>query len=197
MTRTQSSDLFENGNPTSTAHLPLPLLLHHQHAHLQVKIHPTNYTTPWPSQAKRLLDPIHSVRVWCWKKPPLAPKSQYSPSPPKTPIKSMAVWQSSNVLQDLPMDIVTIYNICRICQLPSVEPSNPLLSPCRCLGSIRFVHNPCLMVHINLLISIMSIVLGNHTCIFRESVAIVEKKNLFWANGEIFLALSLIWIVYC
>ena len=109
------------------------------------------------------------------------------------------------------MDIVTIYNICRICQLPSVEPSNPLLSPCRCLGSIRFVHNPCLMVHllllllhllllllhlliiiifahhnpclmvhINLLISIMSIVLGNHPCIFRESVAIVEKKNLFF-----------------
>jgi len=35
--------------------------------------------------------------------------------------------------------------ICRICQLPSVEPTNPLLSPCRCLGSIRFVHNPCLM----------------------------------------------------
>jgi len=35
--------------------------------------------------------------------------------------------------------------ICRICQLPSVEPSNPLISPCRCLGSIRFVHNPCLM----------------------------------------------------
>ena len=106
------------------------------------------------------------------------------------------------------MDIVTIYNICRICQLPSVEPSNPLLSPCRCLGSIRFVHNPCLMVlllllllllllhlliiiifthhdpylmvYINLLNSIMSIVLGNHPCIFRESVAIVEKKNLFF-----------------
>jgi len=34
--------------------------------------------------------------------------------------------------------------ICRICQLPGMEPSNPLLSPCRCLGSIRYVHGPCL-----------------------------------------------------
>lgn len=35
--------------------------------------------------------------------------------------------------------------ICRICQLPSLEPSNHLISPCRCLGSIRYVHNPCLL----------------------------------------------------
>ena len=36
--------------------------------------------------------------------------------------------------------------ICRICQLPSIEPHNTLISPCRCLGSIRYVHNPCLAV---------------------------------------------------
>lgn len=35
--------------------------------------------------------------------------------------------------------------ICRICQLPSIEPNNHLISPCRCLGSIRYVHNPCLL----------------------------------------------------
>jgi len=34
--------------------------------------------------------------------------------------------------------------VCRICQLPSIEPNNPLISPCRCLGSIKYVHNPCL-----------------------------------------------------
>lgn len=34
--------------------------------------------------------------------------------------------------------------ICRICQLPSMEPHNSLISPCRCLGSIRYVHNSCL-----------------------------------------------------
>ena len=36
--------------------------------------------------------------------------------------------------------------VCRICQLPSMEPSNHLISPCRCLGSIRYVHNNCLLV---------------------------------------------------
>ena len=36
--------------------------------------------------------------------------------------------------------------VCRICQLPGIEPSNPLISPCRCLGSIRYVHNNCLLV---------------------------------------------------
>ena len=36
--------------------------------------------------------------------------------------------------------------VCRICQLPGMEPSNPLISPCRCLGSIRYVHNNCLLV---------------------------------------------------
>ena len=40
--------------------------------------------------------------------------------------------------------------VCRICQLPGVEPSNPLISPCRCLGSIRYVHNNCLLVSTNL-----------------------------------------------
>ncbi len=56
---------------------------------------------------------------------------------------------------------------CRICQLPGIEPNNPLISPCRsaiesfirerwqiklfhfrCLGSIRYVHNNCLLVSI-------------------------------------------------
>ena len=40
--------------------------------------------------------------------------------------------------------------VCRICQLPGVEPSNPLISPCRCLGSIRYVHNNCLLVSVDL-----------------------------------------------
>lgn len=35
--------------------------------------------------------------------------------------------------------------VCRICQLPSMEPNNHLISPCRCLGSIRYVHNNCLL----------------------------------------------------
>lgn len=40
--------------------------------------------------------------------------------------------------------------VCRICQLPGMEPSNPLISPCRCLGSIRYVHNNCLLVSLKI-----------------------------------------------
>ena len=35
---------------------------------------------------------------------------------------------------------------CRICHLPSTDPANPLLAPCRCAGSIRYVHTACLQV---------------------------------------------------
>ena len=38
--------------------------------------------------------------------------------------------------------------VCRICQLPGMEPANHLISPCRCLGSIRYVHNNCLLVRL-------------------------------------------------
>ena len=32
---------------------------------------------------------------------------------------------------------------CRICRLPAA-PDEPLLHPCRCSGSVRFVHQACL-----------------------------------------------------
>jgi E3 ubiquitin-protein ligase DOA10 len=33
--------------------------------------------------------------------------------------------------------------VCRICRMPA-EPDNPLYHPCRCSGSIRYVHSSCL-----------------------------------------------------
>lgn len=38
--------------------------------------------------------------------------------------------------------------VCRICHLP-YEESKPLLSPCRCSGTLQFVHNACLVVSCN------------------------------------------------
>ena len=46
--------------------------------------------------------------------------------------------------------------VCRICQLPGMEPANHLISPCRCLGSIRYVHNNCLLVSIIPFVCIIS-----------------------------------------
>lgn len=33
---------------------------------------------------------------------------------------------------------------CRICQIAGGSPTNPLLEPCGCVGSLRFVHQECL-----------------------------------------------------
>ncbi|XP_053423888.1 probable E3 ubiquitin-protein ligase MARCHF10 isoform X2 [Nycticebus coucang] len=35
-------------------------------------------------------------------------------------------------------------DLCRICQIAGGSPSNPLLEPCGCVGSLKFVHQECL-----------------------------------------------------
>ncbi|KAM6174548.1 putative E3 ubiquitin-protein ligase MARCHF10 [Erethizon dorsatum] len=35
-------------------------------------------------------------------------------------------------------------DLCRICQIAGGSPTNPLLEPCSCVGSLRFVHQKCL-----------------------------------------------------
>ncbi|GMH33695.1 hypothetical protein BSKO_01529 [Bryopsis sp. KO-2023] len=39
-------------------------------------------------------------------------------------------------------------SVCRICRMPS-EADSPLFHPCRCSGSIKYVHEPCLMQWLN------------------------------------------------
>ena len=34
--------------------------------------------------------------------------------------------------------------VCRVCRSPGELPDNPLFYPCRCKGSIKYVHNDCL-----------------------------------------------------
>ncbi|XP_030076883.1 putative E3 ubiquitin-protein ligase MARCHF10 [Microcaecilia unicolor] len=35
-------------------------------------------------------------------------------------------------------------DLCRICQIAGGSPTNPLLEPCQCMGSLQFVHQECL-----------------------------------------------------
>lgn len=35
-------------------------------------------------------------------------------------------------------------DLCRICQMGEDSASNPLLQPCRCTGSLQFVHQDCI-----------------------------------------------------
>ena len=36
--------------------------------------------------------------------------------------------------------------MCRICHLPQGEGIDSLISPCRCAGTMQFIHQGCLMV---------------------------------------------------
>uniref|UniRef100_A0A8D0HDR7 RING-type E3 ubiquitin transferase n=1 Tax=Sphenodon punctatus TaxID=8508 RepID=A0A8D0HDR7_SPHPU len=35
-------------------------------------------------------------------------------------------------------------DLCRICQMSSTSPSNPLIEPCKCTGSLQYVHQECM-----------------------------------------------------
>ena len=35
-------------------------------------------------------------------------------------------------------------DLCRICQIAGGSPASPLVEPCGCVGSLRFVHPECL-----------------------------------------------------
>ena len=35
-------------------------------------------------------------------------------------------------------------DLCRICQMGEDSPGNPLIQPCHCTGSLRYVHQSCL-----------------------------------------------------
>lgn len=35
-------------------------------------------------------------------------------------------------------------DLCRICQMGLESPSNPLIEPCRCTGSLQYVHQDCI-----------------------------------------------------
>lgn len=35
-------------------------------------------------------------------------------------------------------------DLCRICQMAEESPSNPLIAPCRCTGSLQYVHQDCM-----------------------------------------------------
>lgn len=53
---------------------------------------------------------------------------------------------SSDFKQNLSAASSALIPICRICHLPEDESDSMLISPCRCAGTMQFIHNSCLMV---------------------------------------------------
>lgn len=51
----------------------------------------------------------------------------------------------SSTLETAMTDDDELETVCRICRMPA-EAENPLYHPCRCSGSIRYVHSSCLNV---------------------------------------------------
>ncbi len=73
-----------------------------------------------------------------------------APSDSESPFRQPRVQTSFRATGGLSQSSSTLsMPACRICQLPGLEPNNPLISPCRCLGSIRYVHNNCLLVRMS------------------------------------------------
>ncbi len=62
-----------------------------------------------------------------------------------------------------------IIPICRICHMPEDENKEVLISPCRCAGTLQWIHNTCLMV------STVLILIN----IFNEQHTLVDL-NLIW-----------------
>ena len=56
--------------------------------------------------------------------------------------------------QNLSESSSAIIAICRICHMPEDESDSMLIRPCRCAGTMQFIHNSCLMVSKSLLLFI-------------------------------------------
>ncbi|KAK3600370.1 hypothetical protein CHS0354_015986 [Potamilus streckersoni] len=56
----------------------------------------------------------------------------------------------SPTVSDTGTDVMSITSICRICQMPE-DNKSPLFTPCRCTGTLRYVHSSCLKkwIHIS------------------------------------------------
>ncbi|XP_059938132.1 probable E3 ubiquitin-protein ligase MARCHF10 [Mesoplodon densirostris] len=52
--------------------------------------------------------------------------------------------QESLLEEDSEEDSKEEGDLCRICQIAGGSPANPLVEPCGCVGSLRFVHSECL-----------------------------------------------------
>ena len=41
---------------------------------------------------------------------------------------------------------VSLFPFCRICHMAASDSEEPLISPCRCSGTMQYIHGSCLMV---------------------------------------------------
>ncbi|XP_063097739.1 probable E3 ubiquitin-protein ligase MARCHF10 isoform X3 [Cavia porcellus] len=87
-------------------------------------------------------------------------------------------------------------DLCRICQIAGSSPTNPLLEPCRCVGSLRFVHQKCLKTWLKVKITSGTDLNAVKTCEMCKQDLLVDlddfnitefyqKHQQSWAQNEL------------
>ncbi|KFO27691.1 Putative E3 ubiquitin-protein ligase MARCH10 [Fukomys damarensis] len=68
-------------------------------------------------------------------------------------------------------------DLCRICQIAGGSPTNPLLEPCSCVGSLRFVHQKCLKKWLKVKITSGADLNAVQTCEMCKQVLLVNLDD--------------------
>ncbi|XP_006897860.1 PREDICTED: probable E3 ubiquitin-protein ligase MARCH10 [Elephantulus edwardii] len=87
-------------------------------------------------------------------------------------------------------------DLCRICQIAGGSPTNPLLEPCGCVGSLQFVHQECLKKWLQVKITSGADLSAVKTCEMCKEALLVDLEDLnmnefyqkyqqSWAHNEL------------
>ncbi|XP_004707587.1 probable E3 ubiquitin-protein ligase MARCHF10 [Echinops telfairi] len=68
-------------------------------------------------------------------------------------------------------------DLCRICQIAGGSPANPLLEPCSCVGSLRFVHHECLKKWLQVKITSGADLGAVQTCEMCKQALLVDRED--------------------
>ncbi|KAM7068102.1 putative E3 ubiquitin-protein ligase MARCHF10 isoform 3-T3 [Molossus nigricans] len=68
-------------------------------------------------------------------------------------------------------------DLCRICQIAGGSPTNPLLEPCGCVGSLQFVHQECLIKWLKVKITSGADLVAVKTCEMCKQDLLVELDD--------------------
>ena len=111
-------------------------------------------------------------------------------------ISNNTEFQENSIIKDLKSKIKinekkeSKYNICRICYLEEESSENPLIQPCECSGSMKYIHLDCLKrwLYTSIFIKIES---NNDSCLYLKKPAECELcktkyPDIIFHNGKFY-----------
>ncbi|XP_060677346.1 nascent polypeptide-associated complex subunit alpha, muscle-specific form-like [Hemiscyllium ocellatum] len=79
-----------------------------------------------------------------WSTGDAGKEARPEPEKPRPDPETLRKLQESLLREDSGEEEEDEGDLCRICLIPGGTPLNPLLEPCKCVGSLQFVHHDCL-----------------------------------------------------